>query len=90
MTAEPLRTVKDQFSSFVDRVQNHHERITVTKNGRPAAVLMSVDDLDAMEETLAILGDQEAVQALAAAEAALADGDAVVGVDAVRALRPKR
>ena len=29
-----------------------HERVTITKNGRPAAVLISAEDLDAMEETL--------------------------------------
>lgn len=89
MSTEPLRTVKDQFSSFVDRVQNQHERITVTKNGRPAAVLMSVDDLEALEETIAVLGDEDTVRALAAAEAAVATGDTVVGIDAVRALRTR-
>ncbi|MFL6163746.1 MAG: type II toxin-antitoxin system prevent-host-death family antitoxin [Jatrophihabitantaceae bacterium] len=30
---------------MVDRVQCHHERLVVTRNGRPAAVLISPDDL---------------------------------------------
>lgn len=88
MTTDSLRNVKDRFSEFVDRVDREHERIVVTRNGRPAAVLISPDDLESLEETLAILSDTEAVKALAEAEAAVAAGDVVRGVDAVRSLRP--
>jgi prevent-host-death family protein len=88
MTTDSLRNVKDRFSEFVDRVDREHERVVVTRNGRPAAVLISPDDLESLEETLAILGDTEAVKALAEAEAAVAAGDVVRGVDAVRSLRP--
>lgn len=88
MATDSLRNVKDRFSEFVDRVDREHERIVVTRNGRPAAVLISPDDLESLEETLAILGDTEAVKALAEAEAAVAAGDVVRGVDAVRSLRP--
>lgn len=86
-STEPLRTVRDRFSEYVDRVEQHHERVVVTRNGRPAAVLISPDDLASLEETLAVLADQETVQALMAAEAAVAAGDTVRGVEAVRALR---
>lgn len=89
MTTESLRTVKDRFSEFVDRVDREHERVVVTRNGRPAAVIMSPDDLDSLEETLAVLGDSAVVQALVAAESAVAGGDVVRGVDAVRGLRPQ-
>ena len=88
MATDSLRNVKDRFSEFVDRVDREHERIVVTRNGRPAAVMISPDDLDSLEETLAILGDTEAVKALAEAEAAVASGDVVRGADAVRSLRP--
>lgn len=87
MSTDSLRNVKDRFSEFVDRVEREHERIVVTRNGRPAAVLISPDDLDGLEETLAVLSDTEAVKALGEAEAAVASGDVVRGVDAVRALR---
>ena len=50
--------------------------------------MISPEDLDSLEETLALLGDNAAVRALAEAEAAVAAGDVVRGVDAVRALRP--
>ena len=40
----PLAEVKAKFSEMVDRVEQQHDRITVTRNGRPAAVLMSADE----------------------------------------------
>jgi len=86
---EALRTVKDRLSEFVDRVQREHDRVTITKNGVPAAVLISTDDLDELEETIAILGDEQAVRELREAERAIAAGDAVRGVDSVRALRAR-
>jgi prevent-host-death family protein len=87
MTTDSLRNVKDRFSEFVDRVDREHERIVVTRNGRPAAVLISPDDLDSLEETLELLGDHAAIKQLVEAQAAVAAGDVVRGVDAVRALR---
>jgi len=87
MTTDSLRNVKDRFSEFVDRVNREHERVVVTRNGRPAAVLISPDDLDSLEETLELLSDAEAVRDLVQAEAAVASGDVVRGIDAVRALR---
>jgi prevent-host-death family protein len=88
MTTDSLRNVKDRFSEFVDRVDREHERVVVTRNGRPAAVLISPDDLDSLEETLELLSDSDAVRDLVIAEAAVASGDVVRGIDAVRALRP--
>lgn len=87
MTTEALRTVRDRFSEYVDRVEREHERVVVTRNGRPAVVLISADDLAGLEETIAVLSDTEVMRAVAAAEAAVAAGDVVRGVDAVRALR---
>ncbi|CAN5252646.1 type II toxin-antitoxin system Phd/YefM family antitoxin [soil metagenome] len=87
MSTESLRTVKDRFSEFVDRVEGQHERVTVTRNGTPAAVLISPDDLDALEETLEILGDEQLVGELREADHAVAAGDVVRGAGAVRKLR---
>jgi len=87
MTSESLRTVRDRFSEFVDRVQHHHERVVVTRNGSPAAVLISPQDLEGLEETLALLADSEALAELTEAERAYRAGDVVRGVDAVRQLR---
>ncbi|MEV8223471.1 type II toxin-antitoxin system Phd/YefM family antitoxin [Dietzia maris] len=87
MSTEPLRDVRANFSDVVDRVSKHHERVTVTKNGRPVAVVMSPDDLAALEETLDVLSDPSALADIREADAARARGEVVRGVDAVRALR---
>ncbi len=67
MTVEPLRTVRNRLSDFVDRAEREHERVVVTRNGRPAAVLIGYDDLAALEETLEILSDPEAMADIPAA-----------------------
>lgn len=87
MSAEPLREVRDHFSEVVDRVELHHERVTVTRNGRPVAVLISPEDLAAIEETLDVLSDPGAVADIREADAAYAAGDVVTGIDAVKRLR---
>lgn len=89
MATEALRTVKDRLSEFVDRVQRHHERVVITRNGTPAAVLISADDLEALEETLDVLSDRAALAELREAKRAVANGDVVRGVDAVRKLRAR-
>lgn len=87
MSTEALRTVKDRLSEFIDRVQKQHERVVITRNGTPAAVLMSPDDLESLEETLDLLSDRKAVRELAEARRQVAAGEVVRGVDAVRKLR---
>ena len=57
----PLSAVKARLSELVDRVESEDDRIVVTRNGRPAAVLVSTDDLESLEETLAVLSDRELV-----------------------------
>ncbi|WP_428116649.1 type II toxin-antitoxin system Phd/YefM family antitoxin [Candidatus Poriferisodalis sp.] len=89
MSTESLRTVRDRFSDFVERVHSHHERIVITRNGTPAAVLMSPEDLGSMEETLAILSDPDAMAEIAEGLRAMDEGDVVRGAEAVRALRPQ-
>jgi antitoxin YefM len=87
MSTESLREVRDHFSEVVDRVSHEHERVTVTRNGRPAAVILSPDDLAQLEETLEILSDPETLADIREADAAYRSGDVVRGIDAVRALR---
>lgn len=88
MSIESLREVRDHFSDVVDRVEREHERITVTRNGKAAAVILSPDDLAELEETLSVLSDPEALADIREADAAYRDGNVLRGVEAVRALRP--
>jgi prevent-host-death family protein len=52
MTTIPLTDAKARLNELVEETALTHERVTITRHGRPAAVLISVDDLEAMEETL--------------------------------------
>jgi prevent-host-death family protein len=79
----PLSSVKAHLSELVDRVEGQHDRVVVTRNGRPAAVLISHDDLEGLEETLAALTDPALMQQIRDGEAAAAAGD-VVSLDALR------
>jgi prevent-host-death family protein len=53
-----LADVKARFSEVVDRVERQQDRVVVTRNGKPAAVLISPDDLESLEETLAVMTDR--------------------------------
>ena len=77
MTTTSLATVKAQLSAFIDSVHSTHERVVITRNGEPAAVLIAPDDLEALEETIAILSDPQAMRDIAEADAAIASGDVV-------------
>ena len=87
MSTESLRTVRDHLSEVIDRVERQHERVVVTRNGRPAAVLISPEDLAQLEETVDVLSDPEALSDIREADAAYARGDVLRGVEAVRKLR---
>jgi antitoxin YefM len=50
-----LRDVKNRLSEVVDQVEREHDRVVITKHGRPAAVVVSVDDLESLEETLDVM-----------------------------------
>jgi antitoxin YefM len=75
----PLAEVKAKLSEMVDRVEHTHDRITVTRNGRPAAVLISPDELASLEDTLDLLSDPKAMAQLHEAQAAVEAGDYVTG-----------
>ncbi len=74
MKTTSLADVRTQLSKYVEDVVKTHERVTITRNGRPAAVLISAEDLEALEETLYWASQPSAVE-----------DDDVVGVDVVMA-----
>ncbi|OBG89370.1 prevent-host-death protein [Mycobacterium sp. NS-7484] len=74
MTTLPIADVRANLSKLVDEAMRTHQRVEVTKNGRRAAVLMSADDYDSLMETLEILGDREAMEAIREADADIAAG----------------
>jgi len=70
-----LAEAKARLSELVGRVDRQHDRVTVTVHGRPSAVLLAPADLEALEETIAILSDAAAVRQLAASDDEIAAGE---------------
>lgn len=60
----PFSEVKAHLSELADRVEDQHDRILVTSNGRPSFVLVSPDDLESLEESLDILRDDELMESV--------------------------
>ena len=59
-----LKEARNQFSDIVDRAGRLSERIIVTKNGRPEAVVMGADEFKSWVETLQLLSNPKAVKSL--------------------------
>jgi antitoxin YefM len=76
-TTLPLSEIKKRLSEIVDGVESTHDRVVLTRNGRPAAVIMSPGDLEALEETLEILSNPVAVRAIRKAETEIDNGRAL-------------
>ncbi|BBZ76786.1 antitoxin [Mycolicibacterium anyangense] len=85
-----LAETKARLSELVARVGEQHERVTVTVHGRPAAVLIAVDDLESLEETIAVLSDSAALRALSEADAELARGEGETEGDLAAAMQARR
>lgn len=86
-----LAAVKARFSELVDRVERQQDRVVVTRNGKPAAVLISTDDLDSLEETLAVMSDRSIAAQIRVSQKAAAAGDRGTELDELRAdLRRRR
>ena len=85
METMSLAAVKARFSELVDRVERQQDRVVVTRNGKPAAVLISPDDLESLEETLAVMSDRSLAAQIRESEEALAAGESGVGLDELRA-----
>jgi prevent-host-death family protein len=75
MTTTSLADAKNRLSEIIQSAQDTHERFVITKNGRPAVVLISVDDLESLEETLDILSDAQLMAKIREAQAEAARGE---------------
>ena len=68
-----LADVKNRLSEVVDRLEREHGRVVITKHGHPAAVVISLEDLESLEETLDVM---DSAALLADIREALAEGGA--------------
>lgn len=60
----PVRELRSELASVIDRVADLREHVIVTRRGRPAAVLIPVDEYEALEESAEILSDAETLAAI--------------------------
>lgn len=76
--AMALRDVKNRLSEVVDQVEREHDRVVITRHGKPAAVVISADDLESLEETLKVVSRPKLISQVRDSLAELAAGEAVV------------
>ena len=79
----PFTQARAHLTELLDDVEARHEHVVITRKGRPAAILVSPEEWEAIEETLDILQDQDALQALRESEEDVKAGR-LYSVDEVR------
>ena len=73
-----LKDVKNQLSAVVDKVEREHDRVVITKHGRPAAIVLSMDDLESLEETVDVLSSPALIKQIRQSLKELQTGSAAV------------
>lgn len=73
MTTVPLTEAKAKLNELVDEAVTMHEQITITRRGRPAVMLVSVEEWEALQETVFWQSVPGVHEDIAAARPELAD-----------------
>jgi prevent-host-death family protein len=73
----PVREFRTHLSELLSDVADRRDHVLVTRNGRPAAALVPVDEYEALEETAEILSDPATLDAIEIGLAELASGETV-------------
>jgi len=84
MTATPLGDARDHLSEYVADVQRTHNRVTITRYGQPAAVLISADELASLDETVDLLSTPGALDEIRQAEDEISRGEYVTAEEMSR------
>ena len=71
----PLADVKNRLSEVVERLEREHGRVVITKHGRPAAVVLNIEDLEGLEETLSVLSDPKLMRRVRQSQSDIEAGD---------------
>jgi prevent-host-death family protein len=64
----PFTEARANLTELLDDVKNRHEHVLITRNGHPSAVTLSAEEYGSLEETLAILQDEDLMEALRKSE----------------------
>lgn len=58
----PISEVKTRLPELVYSVEEREEEIVVTRNGKPAAVLVNYDEYERLKDTLDVLSDPDVMK----------------------------
>jgi antitoxin YefM len=86
----PVGELRSNLAELLSDVADRRDHVVVTRNGRPAAVLVPVDEYEALEETAEILSDGATLEALQAGLGEIARGETVELDDLRRELAERR
>ena len=89
MVTTSLADAKNRLTEIIASAERTHEQTTITKNGRPVAAIIAIEDLESLEETLALLSDPDTLSAVRAAKAEL-DADDYVTAEELQQLMTRR
>jgi len=86
----PVREFRTKLSELLSDVADRRDHVLVTRNGKPAAALVPIDEYQALEETAEILSDPATLDAIEAGMSELAQGDTTALDDLRRDLAQRR
>lgn len=86
----PVRDFRSNLAQVLSDVADRRDHVVVTRNGRPAAALVPIDEYEALEETAEILSDADALNALQAGLVEHARGETIEFDDLRRELAERR
>jgi len=70
----PISEVKARLPELVTGVEEREDEIIVTRNGKPAAMLINYAEYERLKETLDVLSDPEMMRQIRESEAYFASG----------------
>lgn len=85
----PITDVKARLTELVVQVETQRDRLTITRNGKPAAILVSVGEWESINETLDVLADPEALRDIREAAEAYVRGETYDNADIAAILRAR-
>jgi prevent-host-death family protein len=86
----PVREFRTKLSELLSDVADRRDHVLVTRNGKPAAALVPIDEYEALEETAEMLSDPDAIAAIEAGLGELERDETVTLEDLRRELAERR
>ena len=88
----PISEVKARLPELVSGVEEREEEVVVTRNGRPAAMLVNYAEYERLKETLDVLSDPELMRQARESRAYFASGKKGLSFEQVfgEPLEPRR